>query len=183
MGQTTREGPVAVSYLTIRIITYITNSARGIREEFKIVPEPGRAGPFGDCESGFPEFTKSEAGTNPGAGAGSRGLHGDEKPGREPGPARGPGLRRFPGAKPFNFCSPQLRPRATPGKSDHPARLHGVRACECFELRNSTTPSPSPLSREFVSYSGSVGLLLLVRGLVFVFISDFVSLKRDAFPP
>ena len=76
MGQTTREGPVAVSYLTIRIITYITNSARGIREEFKIVPEPGRAGPFGDCESKFPEFTKSEAGTNPGAGAGSRGLHG-----------------------------------------------------------------------------------------------------------
>ena len=96
--------PMRVSplpYLTIRIITYITNSARGIREEFKIVPEPGRAGPFGDCESGFPESTKSEAGTNSGAGAGSRGLHGDEKPGPGAGACTGSGPATLPGCETF----------------------------------------------------------------------------------
>ena len=28
----------------------------------------------------------------------------------------------------LTFLPPQIRPRATPGKLDHPARLHGVRA-------------------------------------------------------
>ena len=155
--------------LSTSIITNLTKIGREIREDFKIVSEPGRA--VRGLRIRVPGIHE----------VGSRDESG--RRGREPGPARGPGLRRFPGVKPFNFFSPQLCPRATPGKSDHPARLHGVRACECFELRNSTTPSPSPLSSEFVRYSGSVGLLLLVRGLVFVFVSDFVSLKRDAFPP
>ena len=77
------------------------NSAREIQVDFKIVPEPGRAGPFGDCESGFPEFTKSEAGTNSGAGAGSRGLPGDEKPGPGAGACTGSGPATLPGCETF----------------------------------------------------------------------------------